>query len=222
MMDIKKILDEQSNDLIKEDLDVLEMELDTSGEYDRTYIQECKARIKTIREWLSGSKKDEINVGDYLEIENNDMGIVLDFNKILPSGMKDATIMHSLEEMFLNRLDQIRSSRDYKKSFRKMVRDTKIVNEEFMEKYFSTFKPWELEAILSIVEFDEDFLEKYFGAFNHDIMSSYQRFSENFFMKHYSQLNTERVLKNKKNEWREKDKRSKQLDVFLRLKGVKN
>jgi hypothetical protein len=40
-------------------------------------------------------------------------------------------------------------------------------------------------------------------------------------MKHYSQMDATIVLTKGKNEWRKKEKRSKQLDVFLRLKGVK-
>ena len=67
----------------------------------------------------------------------------------------------------------------------------------------------------------EEFLEKYFGALNKDKIARYQCFSESFFMKHYSQLDATVVLTKGKNEWRKKENRSKQLDVFLRLKGVK-
>ena len=67
----------------------------------------------------------------------------------------------------------------------------------------------------------EPFLEKYFGALDHDKIARYQLFSEAFFMKHYSQMDATIVLQHGKNEWRKKENRSKQLDVFLRLKGVK-
>lgn len=67
----------------------------------------------------------------------------------------------------------------------------------------------------------ESFLEKYFGALDPDKVARYQEFSEQFFMKHFSQLDAVAVLAHGKNEWRKKDKRSKQLDVFLRLKGIK-
>ena len=67
----------------------------------------------------------------------------------------------------------------------------------------------------------EDFIEKYFGALDHDKIARYQQFSEVFFMKHFSQMDYTIVLEHGKNEWRKKENRSKQLDVFLRLKGVK-
>ena len=55
----------------------------------------------------------------------------------------------------------------------------------------------------------------------YDKIARYQLFSEGFFMKHYAQLDVNIVLGHGKNEWRKKENRSKQLDVFLRLKGVK-
>jgi len=40
-------------------------------------------------------------------------------------------------------------------------------------------------------------------------------------MRHYSELDTETVLSKGVNPWRDKSARSKQLEVFLRIKGVK-
>ena len=57
--------------------------------------------------------------------------------------------------------------------------------------------------------------------FDKEKIARYQIFSESFFMKHYAQMDATVVLTKGKNEWRKKEKRSKQLDVFLRLKGVK-
>jgi hypothetical protein len=75
--------------------------------------------------------------------------------------------------------------------------------------------------MLTIIPLEEGFLEKYFGALDKDKISRYQCFSEGFFIKHYSQLDATVVLTKSKNEWRKKENRSKRLDVFLRLKGVK-
>ena len=52
-------------------------------------------------------------------------------------------------------------------------------------------------------------------------IARYQLFSEKFFIKHFSQLDAEIVLTKGKNDWRKKENRSAQLDVFLRLKGIK-
>ncbi len=67
----------------------------------------------------------------------------------------------------------------------------------------------------------EEFLEKYYGALDHAKIARYQKLSEAFFMRHFAQMDAGIVLESGKNEWRKKENRSKQLDVFLRLKGVK-
>ena len=70
-------------------------------------------------------------------------------------------------------------------------------------------------------QFSEDFLEKYFSLLDADKIARYQLFSEKFFIRHYARMNAETVLTKGKNDWRKKENRSSQLDVFLRLKGVK-
>ena len=95
------------------------------------------------------------------------------------------------------------------------------IDADFVDTHYSFFQPWELDAIISVKQMGEDFIEKYFGALDHDKIARYQQFSEVFFMKHFSQMDYTIVLEHGKNEWRKKENRSKQLDVFLRLKGVK-
>ena len=73
---------------------------------------------------------------------------------------------------------------------------------------------------MSVKPVSEEFLEQYFGALDHDKIARYQKFSEAFFIKHYAQMNATIVLEHGKNEWRKKENRSKQLDVFLRIKGI--
>ena len=96
-----------------------------------------------------------------------------------------------------------------------------IIDADFLDKNFALFDNWEIDAIVSVKQLNEEFLEKYFGVINHDKIARYQLFSEGFFMKHFSQMDVSVVLERGKNEWRKKENRSKQLDVFLRLKGVK-
>jgi len=72
-----------------------------------------------------------------------------------------------------------------------------------------------------IKQVDESFLEKYFCSLDPKKISRYQKFSESFFMHHFNQLDADLILKRGLNEWCAKENRSKQLDVFLRLKGVK-
>ena len=89
---------------------------------------------------------------------------------------------------------------------------------DFVDKNYGLFKSWEIGAIISVKQMGEPFLEKYFGALDLEKVARYQEFSEQFFMKHFSQLDATIVLTKGKNAWRKKENRSKQLDVFLRLK----
>ena len=93
-------------------------------------------------------------------------------------------------------------------------------DEAFIERNISVFRGGELSVVLGCYGFDEDFLEKYFNVFDADDIAKTQRFSEEFFMRHYAELDTQTVLEQGVNGWRKKGARSKKLDMFLRLKGV--
>ena len=71
------------------------------------------------------------------------------------------------------------------------------------------------------IMFSEEYLESYFGVLDHKMIAQYQLFSESFYMRHYADLDAETVLSKGVNTWRDKAQRSKQLEVFLRIKGVK-
>ncbi len=74
---------------------------------------------------------------------------------------------------------------------------------------------------MSAKPLSEAFLEKYFAELDAEKIARYQTFSEAFFIKHFAKLDPSLVLEKGKNEWRRKENRSTQLDVFLRLKGVR-
>lgn len=93
-------------------------------------------------------------------------------------------------------------------------------DEAFIERNISVFRGAELSVVLGCYGFDEDFLEKYFNIFDADDTAKTQRFSEEFFMRHYAELDAQTVLEQGVNGWRKKGARSKKLDMFLRLKGV--
>lgn len=220
-MDILKILKESGKDLYSEDLDFFETELATGGPYDAAYQSECKALIKELRAWMKGEtakdsaqnkkKKDElpswlvVSVSDLAPKESNPVAASLTPEKIIFS---DITMM--------------RKAGSYKTAFKKYVAGKTELDANFVDAHYSFFRQWELDAIISVKQMGEDFIEKYFGALDRDKIARYQKFSEGFFMKHFSQMNAEIVLEHGKNEWRKKENRSKQLDVFLRLKGIKN
>lgn len=204
-MDILGILTKSGAELYPEDLDFFETELATGGPYDAAYQSECRARIQQIRNWQRPAPAKSVEK---------------DLKKVMEM---DAGLLSSLPEdqRLLRTIAGMREEPTYKTMFKQSIRDADFVDADFVEKHFSFFEEWELNAILSVKELGEPFLEKYFGALDHDKIARYQHFSETFFMKHYAQMDVEIVLRYGKNEWRKKENRSKQLDVFLRLKGVK-
>ena len=133
----------------------------------------------------------------------------------------DPSASLSTTELIRRDVASMRDEKTYKTRFKKYVEERPEIDSAFVDANYSFFRPWELDAIVSVRQMTEEFLEKYFGALDREKIARYQTFSEAFFMKHYSQMNAETVLEHGKNEWRKKENRSRQLDVFLRLKGVK-
>ena len=215
-MDILEILKKSGKDLYPEDLDFFETELATGGHYDAAYQAECRALMKQIRNWKKASAPSD----DPAKAKGKSGGIEMDISKVAPKEANPVMDMPQDQRLFLD-ITNMRDDSSYKTKFKKRIQEADFVDAAFIEKHFAFFKEWELNAILSVKQLGEPFLEKYFGALDHDKIARYQLFSEAFFMKHYTQMDATIVLQHGKNEWRKKEKRSKQLDVFLRLKGVK-
>jgi hypothetical protein len=215
-MDILEILKKSGKDLYPEDLDFFETELATGGNYNAAYQAECRALIKQIRNW----QKAPVPTEDPAKAKGKSGGIEMDISKVAPKEANPVMDMPQDQRLFLD-ITKMRDESSYKTKFKKHIQEADFVDAAFIEKHFAFFKEWELNAILSVKQLGEPFLEKYFGALDHDKIARYQLFSEAFFMKHYAQMDATIVLQHGKNEWRKKENRSKQLDVFLRLKGVK-
>lgn len=124
-------------------------------------------------------------------------------------------------DFFLQEIETMRKKATYKTEFRAFAASSKKLDSSFVDEHFSFFSAWELGTILSVKQMNEEFLEKHFDELGHDKIAMFQRFSEDFFIKHFSEMDANIVLGYGKNDWRKKDKRSRYLDVFLRLKGVK-
>ena len=142
-------------------------------------------------------------------------------HRVAPINASPAVTAVSWEDIVFADIKSMRERDGYKELFKKYISDNDKIDSNFVDKHYSFFCQWELDAIAATKQLDEDFLEKYFGALDKYKISRYQCFSEGFFMKHYSQLDAKVVLTQGKNQWRKSGKRSKQLDVFLRLKGVR-
>ena len=212
-MDILKILEESTDSLILEDLECFEAELDT-GSYDDDYIRICKSKISSLKAWMKNDNKRSNKLTESTKFEKKveiDSPVILNLNN---SNLEPC-------ELLKRDLKRIRKCTDYKKRFKEFIRGYDFVDVDFIDNNISFFEVWELSSMLSFIQMGEPFLEKYFGALDLEKVARYQEFSEQFFMKHFSQLDATIVLTKGKNAWRKKENRSKQLDVFLRLKGIK-
>lgn len=219
-MDIYKMLKENSDIILKEDLEFFEIELAT-GDYEKEYIKKCLELIKEIKQFknIKEQKIEKFDIDDPSEgisFVEEEPTVNLDtikkgFNAEENAAQKEAKI----KSLIIN----ARSSSTYQNDFNKIIKD-KNVQEEFIDKNYVFFKQIEVDELIKTMNFSEDFLEKYFKLLNHKLVAEYQLFSETFYMKHFSQLDYKIVLKKSKNPWVKKDQRSSKLAVFLKLKGI--
>ena len=221
-MEILEILKNSKDEIYPEDLDFFETELAT-GEYDEAYIAACKEQLALIRNWMAEKDApiEETEAENSKSAKSTGKALVMGIHDVAPEFANPVAASMSPEDIIFSDIKAIRESDSYKTRFKKYVKEKPEIDSAFVDMHYSFFLPWELDAVVSVTQLGEAFLEKYFGALDKDKISRYQCFSESFFMKHYSQLDATVVLTKGKNEWRKKENRSKQLDVFLRLKGVK-
>ena len=212
-MEVLEILEKNSRDLYPEDLDFLETELAT-GDYTDEYKKLCKDKLLEVRRFLSG--EDEATEHE-AKIPQK---LVVSIDKIAPKDAGALTLGMTEEELVLQSIRSFRQKEGYKTAFKNYIKDASSIDEAFVEKHFTFFTDLELDAIIMVLEFSESFLEKYYGAFAKDKIARYQKFSEQFFIKHFGDLDYNIVLTSGKNDWQKKENRSRQLDVFLRLKGI--
>ena len=221
-MEILKILETSTEDLYPEDLDFFETELAT-GDYSEEYAAQCRQKIQELRKWISGDSNEKMTEKapktNAKKIQQGTTSVKL--GDIIPDTENLTAAALSGEQQILHTISSMRQSDTYKSDFKGYLLKTEEIDAHFVDLHYGFFQRWELDTILSVRQMGENFLEKYFDVLDHDKIALYQEFSENFYMKHFSRLKSSIVLTRGRNSWRKKGKRSKQLDVFLRLKGVK-
>ncbi|MCR5141456.1 MAG: hypothetical protein K6C68_02865 [Ruminococcus sp.] len=208
-MEILEILKNNSSDLIPEDIALFKTEL-AVGTYTEDYKKQCYELIDRYESWNKADEKDKCTK------KTSDIP-GMNISDIAPKGSAPKL---SFSDQFKADLNVMRLSNTYKSSFRAYIKSHNEFDETFIDHNFSLFDAHELEAIVSELPLSEAFLDKYFSALDNDKIARYQLFSESFFKKHFVEFDAETVLTKGRNEWRKKENRSKQLDVFLRLKGV--
>lgn len=247
-MDIKGILANQWAELLDVDLASLEEELATGG-YDSSYVLECNDAIWRIRRERTNAFRKELlaqkgldedskasepvtakpmakivkEPGKKPELSVNvplfESVMAVPATELSPYGTPAAQPEPTEGEKLMRQLELIRLSAKPLDELEKYLMGSPF-DEAFIERNISVFRGDELSVVLGCYGFDEGFLEKYFNVFDADDIAKTQRFSEEFFMRHYAELDAKTVLEQGVNGWRKKGARSKKLDMFLRLKGV--
>lgn len=211
-MQVLEILKANARDLYPEDLAFFEAELDT-GDYPLSYIDQCKDLIAEIR-----NQKKQAAKADIQDVIPSGMQVKPE-NLVPGAASREKTPLEKSAEI-AHDLAQMRTTTNYKTRFKQYMAAHPEIDEAFIDQHIALFQPSELESILMVMPLSEAFLEKYFASLDVDKIARYQQFSEKFFIRHYAQMDAEIVLTKGKNEWRKKENRGSQLDVFLRLKGV--
>lgn len=224
-MDVLGILETQGGELLDIDLDCLEDEL-LLDEYDAGYVWRCRTLIDGIRRSREQGEQPVKN-SDEAGAHGIAQGSTVGSSVFVPSDALSPFNKDKLEqavspsEMVARDLAVIRRSSDEERGFETYLTGSEIIDEAFVDQHIDLFNEVELKTIVREVTLSETFLEKYFDVLDHKVLSECQRFSEEFFIKHYAELDVTAVLRRSPNEWRRKGRRSSKLDVFLRLKGVR-
>lgn len=233
-MDILRILKTSAKEVTPEDLLMFEDALtagdyeDTSGQSmpDAAYRDQCANLISQIRNWKKHEKADKHKSRNGREpvasnsLKDKNSGVIIDGDGISPFNKPSSSNKTPTEEVASD-LAVMRRSDDYKNRFKEYLNTSHNMTEEFIDENFSMFEQLELDCMLQRFSFSEEFLEKRFSQLSLDGISRYQIFSEDFFIRHFSDLDAETVLRKGVNPWRSKENRSSKLDVFLRLKGIR-
>ena len=219
-MDILNTLKNQENKLYLEDLDFYEDEL-TAGDYDDVYVRECREEIQLIRRRLSENFPIPTpEVKPVMRTESTNGTLLVGLNTLMPEGVVSPSDEVNDTERIRHHIIAMRKLKTHKSDFKEYINQENALTESFIDDYFAFFDITEMDILLTVKQLSEAFLEKYFGVLNLNKVARHQQFSEKFYIKHFSQLDTLTVLDKGKNAWRKKENRSKELDVFLRLKGV--
>ena len=211
-LDILELLSNKNNKFYNDDFDMLISELEI-GDYDSTYVKKCKELINQLKHKSYIDTKQRHYEGD-----DNLNNFYRKASQVNPNESSDDSI--SITDKIKLEIETIRKNSRYLKSFVSYVKSSNVINEKFINDNFDFFIIDEINELMKTMDFSEEFLERYFNVLSHDMLSKYQTFSEEFFMKHFIHINAKNALQNKNNIWSDSNNRSSKFETFLRLKGI--
>lgn len=222
-MDIFEMLNNDINDLLDDDLSMLEEELTTGG-YDAPYRKDCLKLIadEQAKRRQFSAKASAIAEGTPQVVLPSEVSRTVLASPETLSPFNEVEVKEkSPFELVSSDVTVLRKAEKYKTLFKEYLRTTDNITEELLDKHLSFFNEWEMGAIMRSMRLSEGFLDKYFASLDHAVLAKTQLFSEDFYMRHFAELDPNLVLAKGKNPWRKKENRSTKLDMFLRIKGVR-
>jgi len=213
-MDIKDELLKNRSILSLDDLDYYKSQLEI-GSFESSYYEECYLLILEIKDEILQKNSDMAS--QRVTPVNFGKSVVMKPGDIDPKQGGKAT---TPDEQLVGYIIASRHRTTNKEEFTKLLKTNPNINEQFFEKHFSKFTQNELDWSLENFMFTEKFLEDHFSNLTSVIISSTQKFSEEFFIKHMAQLDATIALTKGINDWKDKTKRRKKLDTILKLKGI--
>lgn len=212
MVDIKKELTENKDNLSLADLDYFINQLEI-GDFDDDYYADCLVLITQIRDELLYKRTNFSSTSDTPVPFSG--GVLVKPGDIDPSHKGKTT---SMDEQLIGYIIASRTRSTNKQEFVKLVQ-TKKITEPFFEKYFAQLTSVEFDWAMENYFFSEQFIEKHIDNLSKVVMSATQKFSEDFFMKYMNKFDVKVVMTKSPNPWTTKNARSKKLDTILKLKG---
>ena len=208
-MEVLEMLKQQGDKLTNEELKFLIDELNT-GSYCQDYKGECLSIIDQIKKNRKHGKVEKGNEKVYTvimspeEIKNR-----LDKNTLSP------------EDKFFHDLEIARMMNNGVQVVEENISEN-ILDGEFFINHLNKFTGFEVFKILELVKLTEKQIEALFNVVPYGAIESTQVISEDFFIKHFEEIDVESLKKNKVTNWIvDPTQRSKKIEIFLKMKGVK-
>lgn len=215
-MDIRELLLKHKNELLDDDLDCLDEELDT-GEYDKPYIEGCRELIGSIRDERRRAIERASKRTRHEGRSDKREGMPLELSRSCDDASANGVMGDSNAVADIDAISKNSNAHELLKAY---IESHPELDEPFVEQHIGSLPADAIGVFLELRAFDEAFLDKYFDVLDQAKIARFQTFSEEFFIKHYGDLNETIVLKQGVNPWKKKADRSSKLNTFLRLKGV--
>lgn len=213
-MEVLEMLKNNLEELTLDELDMLIDELNT-GLYSQAYKEEC---LSIIHEEIKKRKTPPDPIAS-VEAEPTPISKEGDGQKV--ENPKKKTVKEMTKEELSNLLILYRTSSNVEEKITEWVANREI-DADFLLKRYNEFSNQELICAFNLIKVPEDDLFVYLKALPKGTIERTQIISEDFFIKHYEDMNITALKSNRKNAWViDPSQRSSKLIIFIKMKGIK-